>query len=169
MNDKTSQIKDAGILTIGNGKGGVGKSTFTVHSAYFFSQHGYKVIVVDLDNQGNSSGHLLMLNSNTVLPEYVTRPTSPVHNLGDAISLFLKDNHNLKCDLQNGSIGVFRPTKALANINTSSDVDLVTIFKDNISKLLKYKTVIIFDTPPTLSNLMLLPLSVSNVVLIPTM
>ncbi|EJP48392.1 CobQ/CobB/MinD/ParA nucleotide binding domain protein (plasmid) [Acinetobacter baumannii Naval-18] len=169
MDDKTSQIKDAGILTIGNGKGGVGKSTFTVHSAYFFSQHGYKVIVVDLDNQGNSSGHLLMLNSNTVLPEYVTRPTSPVHNLGDAISLFLKDNHNLKCDLQNGSIGVFRPTKALANINTSSDVDLVTIFKDNISKLLKYKTVIIFDTPPTLSNLMLLPLSVSNVVLIPTM
>ncbi|WP_449202498.1 AAA family ATPase [Acinetobacter baumannii] len=103
------------------------------------------------------------------MPEYVTRPSTPVHNLGDAVSLFHKDNQNLKCDLQNGSIGVFRPTKALASINTSSDKELVAIFQENINKLLKYKTVIIFDTPPTLSNLMLLPLSVSNVVIIPTM
>jgi chromosome partitioning protein len=53
-------------LVIANQKGGVGKTTLLVHMAYYAAEAGNRVLVIDLDPQGNSSSSLEMFASGIV-------------------------------------------------------------------------------------------------------
>ncbi|WP_442546109.1 ParA family protein (plasmid) [Arthrobacter sp. KN11-1C] len=56
------QLASRRTICISNGKGGVGKTTVTTNLAALLAEAGYKVLVVDLDSQGDTSTNLGIIN-----------------------------------------------------------------------------------------------------------
>ena len=63
------------IITIGNSKGGVGKSTITANLAVAATQHGKKVLIIDADPQGSSMGFRSIRETDDIKATAITAPT----------------------------------------------------------------------------------------------
>ncbi|MCL2154941.1 MAG: AAA family ATPase [Leptospirales bacterium] len=144
------------IISVSNQKGGVAKTTTTVNLAAFLADKGKKVLIIDIDPQGNA-GYGIGINAeemNSTIYEVL------IDELPIEEAIF-------KSDIDGLSI-------IPANIHLSgAQVDLLDkegkefILKKKLASIKKYYDYIFIDCPPSLGVLTLNSLVAADSVLIP--
>lgn len=139
-----SQLNGA-VIGIGNHKGGVGKSTVSVHLASAFAENGYRTLLIDLDPTGGAT-RLLGIDPEELAEEDVAN---------SSLDLFLGhieeiENSAVVEDLPFGMH--FLPSvSALDQLDISlgaSNSAVDYILRDELRKIRKHYDVIVLDTPP---------------------
>ncbi|MFW6503507.1 ParA family protein [Acinetobacter baumannii] len=133
------------IITVANQKGGVGKSTLSMHIGHFAKENNLRVLYVDLDPQGNSGP--------TLGKQYP--------NIKPAFELFQND-FKYTDDKNDFLIFSSQKDKRLSDLTGDNGN-----FKKNLSKLDKYFDICVIDTPPTAGFLQVIAVENTDYVISP--
>ena len=144
------------VISIANQKGGVGKTTTTINISACLAEAGKRVLVIDMDPQGNTTSGLGIEKDeaeNTIY-EVILRTV----DIKDAIIKDIFDNLDI----------------IPSNVNLAgAEIDLIDvdnreyILKDSLAEVKDNYDFIILDCPPSLSMLTVNAMTASNTVLVP--
>ena len=141
------------IISIINHKGGTGKTTSAINISAYLSALNYKVLLVDLDSQSNSTQGLMSTNDYTLFDAVKSNEidVNRFFKYNDNLSVFPSSNNMIGLDKELGDKMIGRER----------------VF-DNLFKPIKQSyDFIILDNPPLLSHIALNSLITSDFVLVP--
>jgi chromosome partitioning protein len=144
------------IFTVANQKGGVGKTTSTVNIAAAMAMGGLRVLVIDLDPQGNASTALGVEHRESAGVYEVLMGTAPIATVIQKVAGFPE----LDCIPSNTSL-------ANAEINLVSMVARELQLKEAIDEISVNYDYIFIDCPPSLGLLTINAFAASRELMIP--
>ena len=141
------------ILSIINHKGGTGKTTSAINISAYLSALNYKVLLVDLDSQSNSTQGLMSTNDYTMFDAVKSNEIdlNRFFKYNDNLSVFASSNNMVGLDKELGDKMVGRER----------------VFNNLFESIKKNYDFIILDNPPLLSHIALNSLIASEFVLVP--
>jgi chromosome partitioning protein len=144
------------IFTVANQKGGVGKTTTTVNIAAALSMGGLRVLVIDLDPQGNASTALGVPHRDTAGIYQVLMGDATITSVIQKVAGFPA----LDCVPSNSSL-------ANAEVNLVSMVARELRLKEALDEIFPNYDYIFIDCPPSLGLLTINALAAARELLIP--
>ena len=149
------------IISIINQKGGVGKTTTVINLAAGLSIKGKKILVIDLDPQGNATTGLGLSNTETT-DKTIYSVLNGTKTIGDVIQ---------KTQFENLEIISSNVDLSGLEVETAGDTRRAFILKDELTAYLNNSgtlyTHILIDCPPSLSLLTVMALVASNELIVP--
>lgn len=144
------------IISVANQKGGVGKTTTTINLGASIANHGYKVLIVDIDPQGNATSGL-GIEKSTV--------DKDIYNvLIDEIPLSETIHHTETKNLDAVPATI---QLAGAEMELTSMMARETRLKQGIDEVSHEYDFILIDCPPSLGQLSINAVTASDSILIP--
>ena len=152
---------DKKIISIINQKGGVGKTTTVINLAAGLSMKGKKILVIDLDPQGNATTGLGMSNT-----ENSNQTIYSVLNRSKNISEVIQRTNFENLDLISSNVDL-----SGLEVETATDSRKAFILRDQIMPYLNDSGAsydhILIDCPPSLNLLTIMSLVASNSLVVP--
>jgi chromosome partitioning protein len=149
------------IISVINQKGGVGKTTTVINLAAGLTQQGKKILVIDLDPQGNATTGLGLSNMNNS-----SETIYGVLNGTKQISEVIKKTSFKDLDIISSNVDL-----SGLEVETAGDTDRAFILKVKLSAYLNdskaYYDYILIDCPPSLSLLTVMALVSSDSLVVP--
>ena len=149
------------ILSIINQKGGVGKTTTVINLAAGLSMKGKKVLVIDLDPQGNATTGLGLSNTNNS-EQTIYNVLNGTKKISDVI---------YQTNLENLDLITSNVDLSGLEVETAGDNRRAFILKEQIMAYLNDSRVsydyVLIDCPPSLSLLTIMALVASNSLIVP--
>ncbi|MCK4796574.1 MAG: ParA family protein, partial [Spirochaetes bacterium] len=151
------------IITISQRKGGVGKSTSTINLAHVLAEEGYKVLIIDLDDQQNTTRSI-----STSLKAGTSGILSAGKNIED---LLLKNDVTLKdvaIETEWENVYILPSSSNLSGVVKHLDGELGghLILKEKLRDSKNFNFIIL-DTSPSLNILVINALCASDYMFIP--
>jgi chromosome partitioning protein len=144
------------VIAIANQKGGVGKTTTAINLSACLAEAGKRVLVIDIDPQGNTTSGLGVMKDD--IEKTVYEVMLQEIGLPDAIIKNIFDNLDI----------------VPSNVNLAgAEIDLIDfenreyILKNEINKVKEQYDFIILDCPPSLSMLTVNAMTASDSVIVP--
>ena len=140
------------VISFGNHKGGVAKTTTTANVGSILASKGYKVLVIDLDAQANLTVSLLKEEPDNSIYYALTGKTSelPIVPVSDNLSI-------VPASLQ----------LAMAEMELTAAISRERILAELLEKVKPDYNFILIDCPPSLGLLTLNAFTASNEIIIP--
>ena len=153
---KLVEVNMGRIIAVANQKGGVGKTTTTINLSACLAEQGQKVLVIDVDPQGNTTSGLGIDKNNTENTVYELM-------LGEASI----DDCIYKSVMDDLDVIPSNDNLAGAEIDLIDIDDREYILKKIVNSLKEKYDFILLDCPPSLSMLTVNAMTAANTVLVP--
>lgn len=154
------------IIAVQNFKGGVGKSTLTVHIAEYLAIHGYRVLVIDADAQASTTMHFGYIPDIDIKEEETLyaalRLIAPV-----PIKQLVRKTHYFNLDLIPANLDLYNAEYEIAAIMREAKKSALTRLRTALTPLAEDYDVVILDPPPALGMISLSVLYAANALMIP--
>ncbi|MEW5693981.1 MAG: AAA family ATPase [Candidatus Hydrogenedentota bacterium] len=145
-------------ICIANQKGGVGKTTTAIHLAYGLSENNKKVLLIDMDPQGNSTIGLGLKKE--YLSPTIYEALLEISNIKS--SIYFTRKNNLDIIPSNIHLSAFE----IESFEKEDKDKLLKKILEDIDSVYNY---IIIDCPPSLGMLTINSLNASNYLIIPAL
>jgi chromosome partitioning protein len=154
------------IIAVQNFKGGVGKSTVSVHLAQYLAMRGYRVCLIDCDSQGSSTMMMGYVPDLDIAEEDTLYPFMRNAEMS-SLSYAVRETHWDRLWLIPANLRLYSAEYELAARIARSDQMLLNRLAEGVASIAEHFDVVILDPPPALGTISLSVMRAANALLIP--